>query len=157
MRAVHTYQFMLHMHWQRVMDLIVRKPVQKPPSVDVLKLYFKYNIFVSSSRRSCHDVLIEGKWDEDNHNQQIHHCTNRAHRLRNLLLVHFTHILPLQSRLHERRAQPADHSIRRRKRNAAEGQRGDERLAIALESVGYDGNAREEQGQETQLLRQGEL
>lgn len=96
-----------------------------------------HHIPIPTAGRRSHDVLVEGERNEHDDAQQVHDSTHGAHGLRDLLLVHLAHILALQARLHERWSQPADHGIGGRKGNAAEGQRGDQRLAVAGEGVGY--------------------
>ena len=98
-------------------------------------LHLDDHISVPTSRCSSHDILIERKRNEHDDQKQVDNSADSTHSLGNLLLIQFTHILALQPSLHEGGTQPSDHGIGGRERDAAEGQRRDERFAIAVECV----------------------
>ena len=135
--------------------LVMRESMKESPHLNIPHLH--HDIPIPPPRRRRHDILIKRERDKHNRHQQIHHRAHRAHRLGNLLLVNFTQILPFQAGFHEGWAKPSDHGVGGAESHAAEGQRGDERLAIAVEGVCYDGDAGEEEGDEAQLFCDGQF
>lgn len=124
--------------------------VQEPARVGIHNL--EDDVSIPAPGRRGHDVLVEGEGDEDDGDEQVDDGADGAHGLWDLPLMHLAHVLALQAGLHKGRPQPADHGVGGGEGDAAEGQRGDERLAIALEGVGDDAGAGEEEREEAQLL-----
>ena len=112
---------------------------------------------ISASRRCSDNVLVKRKWYEHDDNQQIDNGANGTHRLGYLLLVLLAHILAFHPGFHKCWAQPSYHRICRRKGNATECQRGNERLAIAVEGVRNYANASNGERQETEGFGKGEV
>lgn len=133
----------------------MRKLMQEPARLHSIQLNDHISIPSSAGRR--HDVLIKRKRDEADDDQHVHHRAHRSHGLGYLSPVHFRHVPAHQAGLHERRAQPPYHGVRRREGNAAERQRRDERLAIAAEGVGKDANRGEEDGEQAERFREGQV
>lgn len=131
----------------RVAYLAVRETMEEASRLNDLDVL--QHISVSSSRRRRYNVLVEGKRDKHNDYKEVHHRTHGPHSLRDLLLIHLAHVFPLQASLHKRRPQPDDHRIAGRVGNAAECERRDEGLAIAVEGIGDDAEAGEREREET--------
>jgi hypothetical protein len=117
----------------------MRKPVKEPSLLNMLNM--EDNITIAASTSSRHDILVERKRNEDNDDQKIDNSANASHALRDLSLVMLAHVNSSQARLHKRRTQPSNHGIGGAERDAAEGKRSDEWLAIGLEVVDEDADA----------------
>ena len=115
--------------------------MQQPPLLHMLNL--QHHITIAAPARGRHNILVKRKRDKHNHHQQIHNSAHAAHALGDLLAVVLAHVDALEPCAHKRRSQPADQREAGGERQAAEGERRDERLAIALEGVGEDGDASE--------------
>lgn len=119
--------------------LAMREPMKESPLLYILNL--KYNITVSASAGSCHNILVERKRDEDDDDQKVDNSTNASHALRDFALVMFAHVDSPQARFHERWTQPSNHGISGTECNATERQRCDEWLAIGLEVIDENADA----------------
>ncbi|QSZ32663.1 hypothetical protein DSL72_002242 [Monilinia vaccinii-corymbosi] len=133
----------------------MRELVQEPPMLHLG--HFAHDIPIPTAARRGHDILVEGKRDEDDDDEQVDDGADGAHRLGDLLAIALREVLPLEAGAHECRAQPADHGVGRGKRNAAKGERGDERLAIfAREGLEQEREAEDAEGEVGERFAQRE-
>jgi hypothetical protein len=56
------------------------KAMKKATILDMID--FKHYISITTTRRSCNDVLIKGKGNEEDERQKVHDSANSSHRLR---------------------------------------------------------------------------
>ena len=59
--------------------LVVGEAMQQPARLDFFQLF--HDIAVAAARRGGHNVLVEGPWDEDDEDKEIHHGADGAHGL----------------------------------------------------------------------------
>lgn len=128
----------------------MREPMQEPTLVDVM--HFKHDVPISASARGRDNILVKGKGDKYDDDDEVDGGAHGAHALGDLGPVRLAQVLALEAVLDKRGAQPADHRVAEAKGDAAQGQRGDEGLAIAAKGVGEDGEARSGQGEEGERL-----
>lgn len=128
--------------------------MQEPALLHMLDM--EHNIPVAAPARGRHNVLVKRKGDKHDDDQEVDDGADGAHALGYLPAVVLAHVDALETGLDEGRAQPADQRKRRGKREPAERERRNERLAIALEGVGEHGDAGGRDGEETERLGAGE-
>ncbi len=126
------------------------EPVEEAALVDVLGL--EDDVAVAAAARGGDNVLVKGKGDEDDDGEQVDGGTDGAHALGQLDLVDLGEVAPAEAGLDKGRAEPADHGVAERKGGARERERRDERLAVAGEGVGQDGERGAGYGQQRQGL-----
>jgi hypothetical protein len=105
--------------------------------LDVLDM--QDDVAVAAAAGGGDDVLVEGKRDKDDEDEQVDGGADGAHALGDLDLVRLGHVAALEAGLHEGGAEPADHGVAEGEGEAREGERCDQRLAIALKGVGEHG------------------
>jgi len=115
-------------------------------------LEFNDNISITTSWGSGYDVLVEWKRYKDDDNKEIDDGADSTHSFRNLFLVYFRHVLPLQASLHKCWSKPSYHGIWCCVCNPAECKGGDERFPITTEGICDDGEWCKGKGQETECL-----
>jgi len=130
--------------------LAVGEAVQEPALLRMLDLQHHVAVPAAAGRRN--HVLVKDKRDKHNDGKKIHGGAHGAHALGDLLAVVLAQVDALEAGLHEGRAEPADEGKRGAKSKAAEGERHNERLVIALEGVGEDGDAGARDARETERL-----
>lgn len=132
----------------------MREPVQEPALLHMLNL--QHHVPVPASACGRDYVLVKGEGHKHDHGEQIDRGAHGAHALGDLSAVVLAQVDALETSLDECRAEPADERKGSAECQAAEGQRHDERLVIALKDVGEDGDAGGREGEETERLGAGE-
>jgi hypothetical protein len=115
-------------------------------------LDLQHHIAVPAAARRRNYVLVEGKGYKHNNSKQVNRSAHGAHGLGDLLAVVLAHVDALESGLDEGRSEPADEGKRGAKRKPTEGERYYERLVIALEGIGEDGDAGDGERKEAERL-----
>lgn len=111
--------------------------MQEAALIHMLKV--QDDIAIPTAARSCDNVLVKGKGDEDDDGDEVDGGAHGAHALGEEGPGGFAHVDAAEPRGDEARAEPADHGIRDGEGEGGKGERGDERLAIAVKGVCEDG------------------
>lgn len=90
-------------------DLAMREPMEEAALLDVLDL--QDHITIASPTCGRHNVLVEGKGDEDDDDEQVDDGADSTHALRKLFFVVFAHVDAFQASLDEGRTEPSNHGI----------------------------------------------
>lgn len=128
--------------------------MEETPLVDVLGL--EHDVAVAAAARRGDNVLVEGKGDKDNDGEQVDGGAHGAHALGQLGLAGLAQVPAPEAGLDKGRAEPADHGVAEGEGDAGQGQRCYQRLAIAAEGVGEDGEGGAGNGEQRQGLAAGE-
>lgn len=140
---------------RRSAHFTMRELVQEATLVDMLGM--QDNVPVPAAASGSNNVLVKWERREDDNGEQVDNCADCAGAFGDLPLVGLGHVDALEPGLHEGRAQPADHGICSCVGHAAQGERGDQGLALAAEGVGQDGATCGREAGEADRLGPGEL
>ena len=157
---------------QVLCQFIVREAVEGSACLQLFRQRMQYNVLVSTTRCDGNEVLVEGCGDEHDDYEEVDDHADGAHgfwsdtgsTLAMLVYheeddryVHFNcprlaHIFSLQTITHECLAHPSYEAIRGAESNRAVRQSHHNGISISIERVCDNGNAREEDGEERELL-----
>lgn len=115
-----------------------------------------HDVPVASARCGRHNVLVEGKRDEDDDGEEVDGGADGAHTLGNLDARRLAEVAAAETRAHKGRAEPADHGIAEAGGGDRERERGDERLAITAKGIGQHGKRRAREEDERRGFSAGE-
>ncbi|KAF1737541.1 hypothetical protein CRV24_003161 [Beauveria bassiana] len=126
------------------------KHVREAALVDVLGL--EDNIAVAAAARGRDNVLVKGKRYEDDDGEEVDGGADGAHALGQLGPAGLGEVAAAEAGADKRGPEPADHGVAERKGGKGEGERRDERLAVAGECVGQHGEGGARDGEQSQRL-----